>query len=95
MPSPLSISLKVTGLDQAKSDLQQCAQSGKRSFDQLQADAKNLSQTAAQSDSALKGVANRVRSMAGEFDPAAAASLRLRNALTDIDRAVRSNIITH
>lgn len=92
--SPLQITLKVTGLDQAKSDLGEFASTGKKSFAELQAQARAASDSAATTDKALSGVANRVRSMAAEMDPAGAASLRLRNQITDLNRAVSANIIS-
>lgn len=94
MASPLQISLKVTGLDQAKNDLQQFANAGKRSFDELANEAKSLSDSASQSDRALTGVANRVRQMAADLNPAAARTLQLRNSLVDVNRALAANLIS-
>lgn len=94
MRSPLNIGIRITGLDQAKADLQQFARGGQRSFEELSAEAKKLSGNMATTTQALLGVANRTRSLAAEMDPAGAAAIRLRQSLTDLERAAQANIIS-
>jgi hypothetical protein len=94
MANPLNVSIKVTGLDQAKADLQAFSTIGKRSFNEIAQEAKNFAQSAATTDPALRGVANRVRGLAAASDEAFASNLKLRQSISDVERAYKAEIIS-
>jgi chemotaxis protein histidine kinase CheA len=94
MATPLSISLKVVGLDQAKADLRTFAEAGKRTFDEIEAEAKKIGEAASNSDRSLQALANRLRQTSAAIDPVTASAIKLRESLVDVQRGLQANLIS-